>query len=150
MIPAFNENGLLPAGEHPCSLSEIQVSFCWNSHRESLYAKLCDFLRIEWEGRIDNPLYVDGSFVRNKDMPEDIDVVIDVSTENDVNIVGKALRLHIIERARIKAQYDVDLWIRHPSIPNDLVQFFQYIGIKACAELSLPSDHPKGILRIAP
>lgn len=150
MIPEFDAHGLLPAGEHPCTLIDLNGIFCWNMHRTSLYTKLCEFIRVEWHDRLETPIFVDGSFVRKKDQPEDIDVVIDVSAESDEVVVGRALMLHYIQRNRIKEQYSVDLWIRHPALPYDLVQFFQYIGIKACAELSLPPVHPKGILRITP
>lgn len=149
MIPTFDDYGLLPTGEHPCTLSDVYDHLCWNHHRAHLYSKLCSFLSAEWENRQETPIYIDGSFVRKKDLPEDIDVVIDVSNEQDQLIVGKALYLWT-EQPRIKQQYSVDLWIRHPRIPNDLVEFFQYVGTKASAELSIPHNHPKGILRISP
>lgn len=150
MIPSFDQNGLLPVGEYQCSLTEIEKRLCWNEHRLALHLKFCEFLSKEWFPIGSNGLvFVDGSFVRNKDLPEDIDVVVDVTNETDSSKVGSAILLWILHQRRLKDQYKVDFWVKHPSLPNDLVKFFQYAGTKACAELSLDAGHRKGILRIA-
>ena len=150
MIPSFDQNGLLPVGEYECSLAEIQQQLCWNEHRLSLHTKFCEFLNKEWDPIGSNGLvFVDGSFVRNKDFPADIDVVADITSELDTSKIGSVIMLWIVHQRRLKDEYNVDFWVKHPSLPNDLVEFFQYAGTKACAELSLGVGHKKGILRIA-
>jgi hypothetical protein len=111
-----------------------------------------DRLIVEWwrPMGLTAELLIDGSFVRRKPLPEDIDVVfrLDKSTSfQDVAVF--ALRCHV-ERQRLKMVYHADVWPSHPLVPNDLVAFFQYAGDKASAELRIDSRYPKGILRIEP
>ena len=78
---------------------------------------------------------------------EDIDIVIDATSLIDEGKLCQLLALKF-NAMHIKAKYHVDLWLRHPALPNDLVAFFQYAGTKAAAELRILSNHPKGILRV--
>ena len=150
MIPALNDNGLLPEGIWDCAITEIEETFCWNPHRFALLKGLRKFLSEEWlDLGIGCPILVDGSFVRSKALPADIDVVIDLTDVVDLNILALVLTLRF-RHDQLKKTYNVDVWTRHPSIPNDMGVFFQYIGNKAAAELQLDSKHPKGILRIQP
>lgn len=148
-IPPLDSYGLLPQGIFDCSLTEIQGIFCPNTHRLSLFDGLMNFLNTEWyPHRIAAPILIDGSFVRGKLSPEDIDVVFDMTGHSDQSLVI-ALGLWF-RHDELKQHYNVDVWVRHPKIPNNLVSFFQYIGDKAAAELRLTPKHPKGILRILP
>lgn len=150
MIPELDQHGLLPAGIHDCTLDEISAAFCWNPHRQALFERLMRFLVSEWRPLgLPCPLFVDGSFTRNKPLPEDIDVVMDLSVLNDDSDVLRGLSVWF-RHSEIKSTYNLDVWPRHPRIPNDLAAFFQYLGEKASAELRLPIKHPKGILRIRP
>jgi len=151
MIPSFEENGLLPPGIHACTIAELRSAFCWTGRRAMLLDSL-DRLIVEWwrPMGLTAELLIDGSFVRRKPLPEDIDVVfrLDKSTSfQDVAVF--ALRCHV-ERQRLKMVYHADVWPSHPLVPNDLVAFFQYAGDKASAELRIDSRYPKGILRIEP
>ena len=40
MLPAFQENGLLPAGVHHSDLSGFEEAFAWNAHRRRIYAQM--------------------------------------------------------------------------------------------------------------
>ena len=146
-IPEFDERGVLPPGVWDCSLDEIANRFCFNDHRRTLWADFGRFLTTEYHARQLPPvLWIDGSFSTDKALPSDIDVVTDLDGAPDI-VVGMALRLHW-ENPRLKAIYRVDFWPRHPSLPHDLAQFFQYVGDKRAAQLRIdPHDH-KGILRV--
>lgn len=146
-IPPLDNLGLLPKGIFDCSLTEIKDVFCNNKHRESLFDGLMHFLDVEWYPHgIDAPILIDGSFVRGKTSPDDIDLVLDVTGRSDADLVV-ALGLHF-RREELKKLYSVDVWPRHQKMPTDLGTFFQYIGDKAAAELRLEPKYPKGILRI--
>ncbi len=148
-IPPFDSYGLLPQGIFDCSFTEIKDIFCLNAHRQNLFDGLMNFLNTEWYPHgIAAPILIDGSFVRGKPSPEDVDVVFDMTGHNNQSI---AIALGLLFRHdELKLLYNVDVQLRHPRIPNDLVSFFQYIGDKAAAELRLNPKHPKGILRIQP
>ena len=147
-IPGLDQNGLLPVGTHDCSLQEIQQAFCWNPHRTDLFNRLQDFLAQRWAPlNLHVSMWVDGSFTRKKDQPDDIDLVVDVSAM-PVEDLGPVITLWLA-REQIKQDYRVDFWFKHPCVKNDLSEFFCYTGLKAAAELGLDTKHPKGILRIA-
>lgn len=146
-IPPLDNHGLLPQGICDCSLTEIQDAFCQNPHRQSLFDGLMNFLNTEWYPHdIAAPIFIDGSFVRGKPSPEDIDLVLDVTGRSDRDILI-SMKL-CSRRNELKTNYKVDVWMKHPDFPNDLASFFQYIGEKAAAELRLKPKHLKGILRI--
>lgn len=148
-IPTLDNHGLLPAGTHDCSIMEIEQSFCWNPHRVELIGKLKDFLAQRWHPLgIQAALWVDGSFTRKKDIPADIDVVVDIA-HLPITDVGPVFAL-LMARDQIKKDFSVDFWVKHPAIPNDLTVFFCYAGIKAAAELGIDSQQVKGILRVNP
>lgn len=149
MIPALDGKGLLPPGKHLCTLAEARESFCFNEHRAKLFDGLEQFLAEHiYPLGLGCPIYLDGSFVRAKANPEDIDLVIDASGVDDAKLC-KLLLLRY-SSLHLKQKFRVDFWLKHPEIPNDLVDFFQYVGAKAAAELRVTAKHPKGILRINP
>lgn len=146
-IPALDNHGLLPVGTFDCTLGEVRDSFCWNSHRSGLLDGLERFIQQELGPlRVDPELYVDGSFTRKKELPEDIDCVADVSHLPDA-AMGPVFNL-FFRREWVKQVYHVDFWFKHPMVQNDLVAFFCYTGLKAGAELGLDTKRPKGILRV--
>ncbi len=94
------------------------------------------------------PIFVDGSFCRKKELPDDIDIVLDglaAPPEKHWPLAALCFR-----RSKFKETYHVDVWARLPLLPHDLSVFFQYVGDKAAAELQLEPKHPKGILRVLP
>lgn len=150
VIPALDQHGLLPIGIHDCTLAEIGASYCWTNRRQEIFAGLCNFITQEWLPlNLGVPLYIDGSFVRNKPVPDDVDVVMELSSIQNHMQLSQGMALWLRNR-ELKAIYNVDVWPRHPMTGNDLAAFFQYIGEKAAAELKLPVRHPKGILRVHP
>lgn len=148
-IPPLDNNGLLPAGVHDCSWLDVRHTFCWNAHRVSLMDSAQDFMTKVWRPLgLALPFWVDGSFTRKKDMPEDIDLVVEADSLDDIAIAPVVQVF--LNRDAYKQQFHVDFWVRHPWFPNDLCTFFQYTGTKAGAELQLDSKHVKGILRVIP
>lgn len=72
MIPASDENGLLPTGIHWVSWDEVAYRFGWTAWRRQLMAGL----RTAMENLKDagcRTVYVDGSFVTGKETPNDFD-----------------------------------------------------------------------------
>jgi len=149
-IPPLDELGLLPAGVWDCSLENIAEKFCWNEHRRALWNSFLQFIDAEYRpANLAVPLWIDGSFVRSKPIPSDIDVVMDFSGFDAQADLAKLIGFRLRHDA-LKAAYDVDLWPRHALIPHDLAAFFQYVGDKCAAELNIAVQHPKGILRVRP
>lgn len=149
-IPALTEDGYLPVGEFDCDLEEVEGAFCGNDHRTGLLGKFREFLTwLRDEHGLNLPYFVDGSYTTAKDLPGDIDFVLDLTNANQRQI-GVALTLFTFQQADIKHTYKVDFWFYHPEADRDLRQFFQYVRVEELQQRQLPPDTRKGILRIQP
>ena len=76
MIPAFDGSGNLPPGVHEADWDEIVQRFGWTSWRRELLAGLKAALEPLREAGC-RRVFVNGSFVTDKDKPGDIDVAWD-------------------------------------------------------------------------
>ena len=145
-IPSLNSHGLLPSGVFDCTLGEIDAIFAWNSHRKGL---LKDFEAC-WTGEIranfSEPLYFNGSFVTDKEQPDDIDVVLDLCQASDAT-KWQGLVFMQQHQTRLESQYRVHCWINLPGT-KDFSGFFQYVGIKTAKFKGLDPKFHKGILRL--
>jgi len=149
-IPQLDSVGLLPAGVWPCSLADVNQQFCWNDHRQQLWETFAKFLdEVYHPALAPAALWIDGSFATGKEDPSDIDVVVDCHGHPS-NLCTAALELWWYRQSELKRLYKVDFYLRHPSIPNDLGAWFQYVGEKTAHRLNLDVKHPKGILSIVP
>ena len=147
LIPTFEPNGLLPSGIHECSLEDINTRFTWNEHRTGLFASFLRFLESELRPVFPYPIFFDGSFVTDKELPDDTDVVLDVSNAPD-DRKWRALMFMQQHQERIKEHYRVHFWINLPGL-NDFAAFFQYVGVKTARNKGLNPRHLKGILKVA-
>ena len=145
-IPDLDEHGLLPAGIHDCSLEEMNAKFAWNDHRERLMGSFVRFLKSEICNVFDCPVCADGSFVTDKERPNDIDVVLELLEAEDAQ-KWQGFMLMVEHQDRIRHEYGVDFWAK-VSHGNDFSAFFQYAGLKTAKFKGLDPTHPKGILRI--
>lgn len=146
-IPEFELEGLLPKGIHDCSLVEVKERFAWNSHRTNLYEGFLEFLSSELRPYFPDPVYFDGSFVTDKEHPDDTDVVLDLTSAPDAR-KWQGLQYLQQHQARIMLQYRVHFWINLPG-NNDFSAFFQYVGVKTARVKGLDPRHLKGILRVS-
>lgn len=145
-IPELDTSGLLPRGVHTCSLAEIAARFTWNSHRQILFNRFRDFLSGELLPRFLDPVFFDGSFVTDKEAPDDTDIVLDLCHAPDARKL-QGLEYMCNHRDRIMDDYRVHFWVNLPG-HNDFVEFFQYVGTKTGYTKGLQPNHHKGILRI--
>lgn len=146
-IPSLEPNGLLPTGIHECSLDDIGEQFTWNAHRLGLFSRFLQFLQNELRPQFPFPVFFDGSFVTDKELPDDTDVVLDLSLATDA-LKWSALMFMQGHQQRIMDTYRVHFWINIPGT-NDFAAFFQYVGVKTASAKGLAPLHLKGILKVA-
>jgi len=144
-IPDFDKYGLLPAGVHDCMLADVQSQLCWNSHRVTLCQLFQAFL-VELRQHINQPILLDGSFVTDKEFPDDTDVVLDLVNAPEA-VMWMGLGFMVSHQSRILSQYRVHFWVTLPGL-KDFIQYFQYLGVKSATSKGLNSKHRKGILRV--
>ena len=145
-IPALDLHGFLPNGVHICTIEEIENTFCWNEHRSKIWRGGLKFLSKLITRDMDFPIYVDGSFITDKKLPGDVDIVLDLTQADDFKqFLG--VKMFQSEREIIKMEYCVDFC---PNLPgnNDFSAFFQYIGPKMATIKGLNDKYRKGILRV--
>lgn len=81
MIPDFDSIGNLPPGIHEVSWSEIVIRFGANPHRRRLLSGMEKALQaLETAGC--KIVYIDGSFVTSKEVPNDFDILWDTTGVN--------------------------------------------------------------------
>lgn len=147
-IPDLNQNGLLPRGVHDCTLEEISDLFAANQHRRRIFRNFVGCLDQEVRPLFVQPIFVDGSFVTDKDDPEDIDIVLDLRGAAD-DQKWRGLMFMNQNQHRFLHKYNVHFWINFDAPQSsDFSVFFQYIGIKTARMKNLNPRHLKGILRI--
>jgi hypothetical protein len=146
-IPALEPSGLLPSGVHDCSLDDIKSHFTWNDHRTNLFDRFLRFLEAELRPLFPYPIFFDGSFVTDKELPDDTDVVLDLSEVPDER-KWQALMFMQQHQGRLMEDYRVHFWINPPG-QNDFAAFFQYVGVKTARAKGLNPQHLKGILKVA-
>lgn len=76
MIPDFDDSGKLPPGVHEATWDEIAQRFGWTSRRRELLDRLSAALETLREAGC-RRVFINGSFVTDKDEPGDIDVAWD-------------------------------------------------------------------------
>jgi hypothetical protein len=78
MIPAFDVNGNLPEGIHWASWQEFSERFGTSDHRRKLLFGLSNALSVLKAAGC-QAVYIDGSFVTAKSVPNDFDACWDIS-----------------------------------------------------------------------
>ncbi|WP_394353523.1 DUF6932 family protein [Brevundimonas huaxiensis] len=148
-VPGFTPHGLLPPGVHPCSLAEAAAALCTSEHRTNIWTGLEGF--IGWAANLVGPtaLYVDGSYVTDKPIPGDIDLVVDIS---GCDAPGQAqwLQAWADSHEHVKNTYHVDFYPVVMGQGNDFVAFFQYVRAEEALRRGIGLDVRKGILRVTP
>ena len=146
-IPDFDDNGLLPAGVHDCTLAEIAKRFGvfqGNEQRPRLMAKLTEFLAEALVSGIVQAVLVDGSFVTGERSPNDIDLIVVLSATHDRAADLLPLQYNVVSRNRVRRRFGFDTVAgRDGSAAYDTaIEFFQQV--RGEPELR------KGILKFTP
>ena len=146
-IPALDLHGLLPQGTHDCTLQEIEDAFAWNDDRRLLLQKFRDCLAQEIRPRFTEPIYFDGSFVTDKEQPNDIDMALDLTASPDEQRLA-GVDFMVGHQERLMADYSVHFFVDLPG-GNRFQDYFCYVGSKTASAKGLQSEDTKGVLRIS-
>jgi len=135
----FESNGNLPPGIHKISWQELVEQYGYNTHRYKLLDGLKQALQNLKQAGC-QIVYIDGSFVTNKELPEDFDGCWQWDNVDD-NKLDPVLLTFSNGRAAQKQKYGGELF------PNDLegisaLSFLEYF------QLDKYTKQPKGIIQI--
>ena len=109
MLPGFTSNtGYLPPGIHTASWDELESKFAWNSHRRHMMVGLLGACRNLAAAGCQH-LWLDGSFVTSKPLPNDYDGAWEVG-ETDVSLLDSVLLDLSHARIAMKNKYYGELF----------------------------------------
>jgi hypothetical protein len=112
VIPDFTDAGALPPGEWQTNLDEIEEKLAWSGRRRELLAGLRKALSLMGSCGVER-VYLDGSFVTDKDRPGDIDGCYDLAadaTEEDLRRLEPIWPPNPWNRAEAKDRFGVDFF----------------------------------------
>ena len=112
MIPQFADEGLLPPGIHETDLEELKEKIGWSRKRQGLLEGLEEALELMASYGVVR-VYLDGSFVTDKDRPNDIDGCYDLAedvTAEDLRRLAPIFPPNPSNRAEAKRRFGVDLF----------------------------------------
>ena len=131
MLPEFNENGDLPVGIHPATLSEVVDRFGKGSAQRLIVADRLEriYQLAQKTGHL-SQLIVFGSFVTNKPEPNDVDVVIIMNDEFVADPFSRDTRL-LFDHAVSQAHFGASIfWARQFAALGDPKTFVEDWQIK--------------------
>ncbi|MBM6552358.1 MULTISPECIES: DUF6932 family protein [Marinomonas] len=109
MIPDFNDNGNLPAGIHYCSAQELFGRFGYNAKRAWLLDGLSLLIK-NLEAAGCTLIYVDGSFVTEKEFPGDYDMAWSIAGVDPSKLDPCLLLSSDKDRDEIELRYRGDVF----------------------------------------
>lgn len=150
-LPSFNYYGYLPEGVHDTTLEAMQERFVINPQRGLLWGKFQEFLkRVVGTGSFSHA-YINGGFITNKPVPQDIDLILQSHASYGPDAF-KAMEPFFAEGIdKIHDKYSVHLHFWCEGFPgglSDFRRFFQYLRPQDAAPLGLKEGAKKGIVRI--
>lgn len=108
-IPSLDENGSLPIGEHRATLEEVEKAFgSQNDRRKGLMRGLRLACEMFQNAGFDL-IWVDGSFVTDKEEPNDIDGCFGASNKEKIRLDGVD-PIFFTNRQATKAKYGLDFF----------------------------------------
>lgn len=127
-IPGFDAYGNLPPGLHRVTLEEIRIRFTWNTKRKRLFGGLIRALKNLAQAGV-KKVWIDGSFVTDKNAPADIDGCWEYQQSVDVNKLDRVFLDFNAPRTSMKKKYGVDFLISTVSLLDGqgktVLEFFQ-------------------------
>ena len=130
MIPQFTDEGLLPPGVHETDLEELKGKMGWSFRRRELLEGLEEALEL-MASRSVVRVYLNGSFVTDKDRPNDVDGCYDLAEDVRAEDLGRLAPIFPpspSNRAEAKRRFGVDFF---PAAATELgsgqpfLRFFQ-------------------------
>ncbi len=149
-IPDFAQGGILPIGIHDCNLSEIETRFVYNERRRAIWKNLLSYIAQVATILEVNVMYVDGSYVTDKKLPGDIDVVLEF-TNVAALMSARDYAPHLFSHKNVKTTFNIDLFTFEimPAGRPDFREFFQLLRPQEAIDRGVPVGTKKGILKVS-
>ncbi len=143
MIPAFTTDGNLPSGIHLATWDEVSDRFGGARHRERLLRGLSAALAV-FRAAGCNRVYLDGSFVTSKRVPQDYDALWEPANMDVAHLLNLEPVFGIFdnERAAQKAKYFGEFF------PADHMELLTGRTFLDFFQFDKQTGNPKGIVAL--
>lgn len=146
-IPPLTSFGLLPPGIHNATLAEVENMFgSANDKRVALFKGLSAYADLLTEVGVFKGIFIDGSFVTDKPVPGDIDVIVDVDVPGMIKLLAHSLKDQIVDASAVKHAYGLHLFFA-PQAPT-LLNYFQHLRVDEAILRKAPPSQMRGIVRV--
>ncbi|WP_296865563.1 DUF6932 family protein [uncultured Methanobrevibacter sp.] len=112
-IPPFDERGCLPEGIYNPTVEDFMERFAnVNERRKELFGKYQQFTKLCNDAKGIEEHYLDGSYVRNKEKPGDIDLLITFNKEDLFDNDGSLNKYAeiIFNQPKMKLEYEMHVF----------------------------------------
>jgi hypothetical protein len=145
MIPEFNDYGCLPEGIYNCTMEEAAQRFGVfqsSDRRPRLWDKFIAFMREAKACGLIDAILLNGSFVTAEDEPNDIDLVVVVSSRHNFSAGFQPSEYNVLSKRQVHRRFGFDLLVARSESEEyrRYLEFFQ--------QVRLEPGRKKGILRI--
>jgi len=124
MLPAFNHDGNLPEGIHLATEDEVFVRFATPSaRRQWLGEQLRSLVTLAQSTGQLARVFLWGSFVTRKEVPNDLDVLLVMSTEFAVEAVP-ALAQVVFDHVQARLRFQADVFWTKASIEPQVLHLW--------------------------
>ncbi|MCF7981166.1 MAG: hypothetical protein K9K86_04225 [Pseudomonadales bacterium] len=145
MVKSLNEQGLLDPGLHEFTLEEVGDTFGRarsSDKRPQLFAFLEKLYKHAISTGIVSHIVVDGSFVTDKAIPGDIDLILVVDQEMLENPDLTPYQLNLLSRHRAKKLYPFDILVAS----EGSTEYQEYV--RYYSQIKQDPSIEKGLIRI--
>ena len=143
MLPSFNDDGVLPPGIWPCEMAELAQRFAVfrrTDRRLRLYGQLENLLRETLRTGVVVEVIIDGSFVTDKDEPNDIDLILGLPSGYDLDAAPFWIG-NVLDEKRLARRYKFDVRIA----PIDNTRYFERLDLY---QQIRDTSERKGVVRL--
>jgi hypothetical protein len=119
MLPAFNQDGNLPEGIHRATEVEVVSRFATvSARRKWLGERLHDLLEMAKSTSKLERVFLWGSFVTNKESPNDLDVLLLMSADFDLEQSSEDCRI-LFDYAQARIRFHADVFWAKASLDQE-------------------------------
>lgn len=124
MIPEFNKDGNLPEGIYRANEDEFFNRFCSSSARRKwLGDRLREFFAMLKEIDKVKRLFIWGSFVSNKESPNDVDVLLIMKEDFELEDLPDDLKT-IFNYVKARVRFNMDIFWSKSSIGGETINLW--------------------------
>jgi len=124
MLPAFNQDGNFPEGIHRATEDEVFMRFATPSARRQWLGKqLHDLLVLAYSTGQLARVFLWGSFVTSKEMPNDLDVLLVMGTEFAIEALSAPSQV-VFDHIQARLRFQADVFWTKSSIDPQILQLW--------------------------